>query len=149
MDFEQFIDDVKTFFSENLEDYIDAINAIKTDITVAYPSKYEVDLPDTFQNSESIVFYILPWDYEISELTNESDNFLSNIKIVVTFSKDTDTNLYKVAHRYMNAIYSLLNENNSMDNTVDYTMINGIHYESSIQQGMKSIEINIITNKEI
>jgi len=149
MDFEQFITDVKSFFSTNLPTYIAAINAVKEDIEVPNPNKYEVDLPDTFQNSEAIVFYILPFDYNVQELSNESDNFMSNLKIIVTFKGDTSANLYKIAHRYLNAIYLLLNEKNDMDGTVDWTEIQGMHYESEIQQGIKSIELNIVTNVEV
>lgn len=149
MNYEKFITDISDFFKDNLPSYIDTINEENKDLKVPYPSKYEFDLPDTFINTEKVVFYLIPWDYTLTEISNESQELVANIKIIITFSRNKEEDLFKIAHRYMTALHQLVTDKSSLNNLVDVCFVRGFHYQNHLQEGVKSIEINFETNSEI
>jgi hypothetical protein len=149
MDFQKFIADLKTNIKKLLDDQILIINT-SHELEEDYLEVPGIDLvtdeyPDTVRNTQNVVLYLLPSIYNYEFLTNESREQQIDLKLYLTVKGKKHEDLKTIVYRYMQALYTGLDENNSLFGLVDMLYIESIRFYDEIEgtQNYKAFEATI------
>lgn len=153
MNFEQFPKDILGYFETNLPTALNEIESLNTDIVLPEPDLYIENIPD-MARSESIVFYLLTPDFHYEELSNDSKLLNTELEFYITFKNlknMSSDDLTKIAKRYANAIYNLVDEEPSIGIVGAYSMITSFHFYEAAEgfQNAKAIKFMLRMTAEI
>lgn len=144
MDFEQYKKDLLDYFKNNLEDYIDEINLVKTDIAVPYPDLYKIGYPNPQQDTGKVNFYVFKTEYEFEPHSNQSKILKNEITCFVTIKGYSDIDLEKIEERYKEAVFKLFDADMSLGGLSDIAFITKIKSWPGMMEVSNIIPIEIV-----
>lgn len=130
----ELLQQLKTFLSENLNNYID--NPLEVPEISA--SNIEIDYPDTDNMRCPTMFYIVPDVATFENLTMSSDLTNFDITIFILTKKDKQENLIAKIFSYFTAFYQCLKSDISLGSYVDNTNLSTMEFYPAVE-GNKSI----------
>lgn len=114
MDFEALKLNVLNFFSTNLKTYIDEVNSRKTDLVLQYPDKYIRGYPNPVLQTAKVNFYVFESEHQLAPYSNECNILKNDITLYTTIRGYDDATLDKYEERYKEAVYNLIDAQDSM-----------------------------------
>jgi len=142
--------DILTFIKNNYNTYLDEV-----EINIQKPNGYYNDIPTAFPANQ-IILYVYADTIEFEEFTNESKQLKQTITIMIVFNniQKSGVDITILLKKYAEALYNLINENNTFNSIVDITKINTISFLNqsamdSSAQNLRMINAEIQIIKEI
>jgi len=118
MDFEDFETSVFDFIKNNLGTYIDDINTRKTDLVLQKPDNFFVGYPNPLIQTAKINLYLFNFAHSFVPYSSQSKVHNSNVMIYATIRGFDDDTIDKYSKRYKEAIFNMIDANDSMGGLV-------------------------------
>lgn len=135
---EVIINDLNSYLSEDEENSL-LLNNITSDNVV-------IDYPQVDDMKKSIMFYIQPEESSYEPLTTSTDMATMNNTIYIITKKDKNENLIKKVFGYFTGLYCVINQNNTLDDFIDFSRISTMQYYPSVYENGSCVGIEVGLN---
>lgn len=147
MDYNAFEDNIKNFFSNNYKTY-----ALEKNNALAYNIIVSKGFPDS-DTSGQVKLFLLPMQYQYSELTNDSKLMQFEMKIFLLLKQlgKNSTTMSEYLRDYASALHNMIYGKNTLGGAVDKSLIANIEFFDEVEgfEGSKGFEANILLLAEV
>ncbi|HRY74498.1 MAG TPA: hypothetical protein P5098_02295 [Candidatus Dojkabacteria bacterium] len=109
------------------------------------------EYPDLDKYKNPTTVYFLTPDYEFEELSSDHKLMRFSLEIYVVYQKNQKDNMKNQAASLLDAVYTLVKGDPSLNSTVDYAMISSIRVYDGVEgaDNARAVYIKIDSIKEI
>ena len=116
------------------------------DVPEISDKQVQIEFPDVDKMPYGTMFYVTPNYAEYDDLTTCSDDAHLRASVFLICKKDTKANLTLKTYAYYNALYALLRQNTSLDDTVTSTAIESTDFYPAVEGNPSVQGIELVAN---